>query len=163
MWKDGIVQTRRDWDNRWSFVECYYIGNGELLPENVSLSRSRSDLGNLWRKEQKRGSLSVITDAIFLERGLSLFCCRELTKESFHRFAASLLFSRRTYTSAIISICEHNRLPHNHVVREQKACVTKQLERDSDAVISDRGRQSHSFTSLTRLCYYFPFSSPISS
>ena len=39
-------------------VEGYYIGNGEFWPENVSLSRSRSDLGDLWRdmrKEQKRG------------------------------------------------------------------------------------------------------------
>ena len=51
----------------------------------------------------------------------------------------------------IISICEHNRLPHNHVVREQKACVRKQLERDSGAVISDRGRQSHSFTTDSSL------------
>ena len=39
-------------------VEGYYIGNGELGPKNVSLSRNGSDLSNLsrdMRKEQKRG------------------------------------------------------------------------------------------------------------
>ena len=67
-------------------VEGYYIGNGELWPENVSLSRSGSDLGNLsrdMRMEQKRGvtlfcSILSRNDKGSIRNLLSLlsFCCR---------------------------------------------------------------------------------------
>ena len=77
------------------------------MPENVSLSRSGSDLGNLSKDmwtETKKSDPSLLSILIFLLfRG-----CREMTKEAYGAFClfccrqlvASFLFSRMGHTNA---------------------------------------------------------------